>query len=378
MARAVSGALTPSLTFTTLKLLGLLFSLGTLALLVALVRRFFPERPGRQALVLALVLATPRFLLSGVMMGNDAAVLFFATLTLLVAARCAEREDDWAWTATAGVAAGAAVLAKYNALALVPVVGAAAIWPWWRRRSPGRRAALRLAVAAAAFLLVTGPWFVRNVVETGTPLPSRMDRVTDIETDRYCLYDLRPVALLETPFALAERVQPGETLPYRDHQVLTAADTSLWTKTYALWWADALYYLAQPPAWTTAARYVAAFPVCLVALFGALFGLRALLSRKRRLAPAAASWVAPLALVPVLLFLYFAFVARYPWVRMGHGRASFLLPLVAPFALCWGLGVDALTERWPGPSMRRLLLSSLAVLVALGVAYTGFLIATYF
>lgn len=83
--------------------------------------------------------------------------------------------------------------------------------------------------------------------------------------------------------------------------------------------------------------------------------------------------MAPLALTVALLALYLAFVARYPWVRMGHGRAAFLLPLLGPFALSWGLGYATLTTG-RGRAWRAVLLGSLAVLVALCVAYEAFLV----
>ena len=373
VARAATGELGAATSFAALKLLNLLLALGTLALLAALVRRFFPDGPDRllvQTLALLLALVTPRFVLSSVMMGNDSAVLLLATLALWIAAKPVA---GFGRAAALGAVVGAAVLAKYNGFALVPAAAAAVLWPWWRREATFGRAAARLAVAALVFGAVAAPWFVRNLVISGTPLPTRMARVQAIESDAYTLFDLRPLALLETPFRLAERVRPGQTLPYRDLQVLTPADTSLWTKTFALWWHDALYYLPQPaPAWT-AARYVAAFPVCLVALLGLAAGLRALGRRRGPAPPGAAGHVAALVVVLALLALYVAFVARYPWVRMGHGRAAFLLPLVGPFALSWGLGWLALTSG-RSRAVRGLLLGSLAALVALSVAYEVFLV----
>jgi hypothetical protein len=451
-ARALAGGLPASTAFTALKLLNLLLTLGTIVLLAALLRRSFPTRPGVQAAALLLALVTPNFVLSGVFVGNDSAVLLLSTLTLWLAADAPPGRAGLVRAGAVGLAAGAAVLAKYNALALVPAVAAALLWPWWRRAESLRRGLLRVAVAATLFALIVAPWLIRNVVVAGTPLPTRMARVTTVATERYTLFDWRPLELLRTPFALAEVVRPGETLPYREHQALTAADTSLWTKTWALWWHDALYYLPQPPPAWTAARYAASLPVCLTALLGVAVGWRALLRRGRpgpappgaasgpgshpgpdprgpRAAratpmsgaggvdggreaagsivaaaaaaaretpptapatapavpgtapaparpspPGAASHVAPLVLVAALLALYFAFVARYPWVRLGHARAAFLLPLTGPFALGWGLGWLALTAgrpRWT----RALLGGALAVLVALSLAYEAFLLA---
>lgn len=371
-ARGLSGALPPSLAFSTLKLLALLLSLGTLALLASLARRYFPDRPGLQLLALVVPLATPRFLLSGVMTGNDGAVLFTGTFVLWLAARGATVERrHLAWAAGLGAAAGLAVLSKYNGFALIPAV-AAGIWA--ARRGIGwRRRFVAIAVAAAAFAALTGPWFVRNIVESGTPVPTRMAWGETPDSETYSLFDVRPLALLETPFRLEEVLKPGEGLPYLTHQVLTPADTSLWTKTYALFWADALYYLHQPPAAWTAARYVLAFPVCLVALFGLLVGWRRIARGEELGAP---HRVASLVLVPVLLLLYFAFVVRYPWVRLNHGRASFLLPLLAPFGLCYALGFQALTAG-RGPWLKWLLAGSLGLLVLSVVGYEAFLLARY-
>ena len=374
-ARAVTGERSASVSYTALKLLGLLFALGTLLLISRLVRRFFPERPGLQALCIGLVLVTPLFLLTSILIGNDVAVLFFCTLALAVAA--VEEPVSLPRSVALGAVAGLAVLSKYNGFAVVPAVGVVLLWPLWRGEERWRPGLRRVIFATAAFLVLTGPWFLRNVITSGSPIPTRMERVERMDSVRYDLVRVHPIELLKTPFRLSERLQPGETLPYRGHQDLGPADRSLWTKTYALWWADALYYLAQPaPPWT-AARYVAAFPVCLVALLGLVVGWVALVRRRRPAAPGAGARVATLVLAPVLLGLYFVFVARYPWVRMGHGRASFLVPLLAPFALSFGLGFAALTDgrpRWIAGA----LLGLFGVLAVLGSAYAGFLVLHYF
>ncbi len=380
LRRDSAGEISASRAFAALKTLALLFSLGSLALLAALTRRFFPDDPSAQLVALAVAGLTPVFLLSVVMLGNDSAVLFFALLFCWLAAPGPRGGRlSRGRVALLGAVAGAAVLSKYNGFALLPAGLGVVLWRGRHEGLPARALWVRVAVAAAAFLALTGPWFARNMVATGSPIPTRMGQIETIDSERYDLFSLHPLALLRTPFELRARIAPGATRPYLAHQVLTAADTSLWTKTYASWWSDAFYYLPQPaPGWTVA-RYLAALPVCLMALAGVGLAAWALVrrprARQRGVAPVAsrAGFVAPVLLTVSLLGLYFAFVARYPWVRLGHGRASFLLPLIVPFALGVGLGYAALARR-----CRAAAIIPVALLVALTAHYALFLGTYYF
>jgi hypothetical protein len=76
------------------------------------------------------------------------------------------------WLAALGVACGALFLAEYSAGALVLVAMGYAAWRFRRR---GRWTALGLI--AGGFLLVSGPWIVRNVALTGSPVALAVQNV---------------------------------------------------------------------------------------------------------------------------------------------------------------------------------------------------------
>lgn len=74
------------------------------------------------------------------------------------------------WGAVLGVAAGMAHLARADG-PLLPAATLLALAPQLRR-APAPRTLAGLLAAAAAYLLVMGPWFARNLAVSGSPLPS--------------------------------------------------------------------------------------------------------------------------------------------------------------------------------------------------------------
>ncbi|MBN2304968.1 MAG: glycosyltransferase family 39 protein [Anaerolineae bacterium] len=88
----------------------------------------------------------------------------------LVTMGLGRESGDWRWYALSGACGGLAHLTRADGLLLVMVLVWVAFWPGggigWTRRG-------RLALAGVvAYLLIMAPWFVRNMAEIDTPLPT--------------------------------------------------------------------------------------------------------------------------------------------------------------------------------------------------------------
>ncbi len=115
---------------------------------------------GRGALAALAVLAAP---VSFATQANSLATDLAAAAGLIAAVACLLRErkdSDNRWLILSGVALGLGLGSKYTVFVPVAVVAVAAIFMH-------RRRALWLA---PGLLLFSGPWFVRNAVETGNPI----------------------------------------------------------------------------------------------------------------------------------------------------------------------------------------------------------------
>ncbi|RME56763.1 MAG: phospholipid carrier-dependent glycosyltransferase, partial [Caldilineae bacterium] len=116
---------------------------------------------------------TPQFLFVSAAASNDNAINAAAALVLWQLTRLltgpAQRWRSWRAWGLLGVFLGAALLAKLSGLALVGVVGAAALWMAWRVRS--FRLLVRAALACGLpALVLAGWWYVRNWRLYGDPL----------------------------------------------------------------------------------------------------------------------------------------------------------------------------------------------------------------
>lgn len=100
---------------------------------------------------------------------NDLLGAFWFTVVLLEVLRARAGGGWWRDGLWLGGAAGAALLTKSTAFLFLPPLAVAAAWAW--RRSGGHSRLWRTAgPALVAVLLVTGPFFARNVAWYGTPL----------------------------------------------------------------------------------------------------------------------------------------------------------------------------------------------------------------
>jgi 4-amino-4-deoxy-L-arabinose transferase-like glycosyltransferase len=76
----------------------------------------------------------------------------------------------WRWYALGGAMSGLAHLARADGVLLLVVLILAALWPWTAHSRKQRITGL--AAGVLAYLLVMSPWFVRNMHEISTPLPT--------------------------------------------------------------------------------------------------------------------------------------------------------------------------------------------------------------
>jgi hypothetical protein len=154
----------------------LLTSLGVLAF-YHLARRL---TSGWVALMFALLLALdPHFVSLSRVLGHDAPAGLFVGLSLLSFFLGLQRDDKeivspagfkWGWLIGSGVFAGLAWLSKSPAFFLVPFVGLVAVVEAWRRGTPVRVWALRLAVwGAAAWLTFVVVWPAGWTSPVGAP-----------------------------------------------------------------------------------------------------------------------------------------------------------------------------------------------------------------
>jgi Dolichyl-phosphate-mannose-protein mannosyltransferase len=100
----------------------------------------------------------------------DLPTAFFYGLAAVFLLRL-ERTCAWQDTLLVGIAAGLAAWTKNSGLLVALSIAA---WIAYRRLRPGtQRMDMRLIMLiAAAFLIVAGPWYTRNVIVAGTPVPA--------------------------------------------------------------------------------------------------------------------------------------------------------------------------------------------------------------
>ncbi|MGI9591540.1 MAG: hypothetical protein ACR2P8_09235 [Myxococcota bacterium] len=153
-----------------LRLLSLLFGVGTFLVLRRIFALLFPEEPASRLFLLAASMLAPNTLQIFSTVSNDGLSLLFASALLLVAiAIVRSREPAPAAFALAGACAGLAVLAKLTGLAAVAVAGS--LW-LLDALFAGRVRAYAwslLCFFAPVFLLLVGPFFVQNVFWYGDP-----------------------------------------------------------------------------------------------------------------------------------------------------------------------------------------------------------------
>ncbi len=145
-----------------MRLITIMFSLGTLAASYATFHNLWPQRPDLRMLAMSVVAFHPHLAQVNGMISNDNLLIVFATSTLALLVWM-ERTGWSRWRAAGlGVILGLALLTKVNGMFLALPVGVAVLS---NLRQRWRYAVLILMLVA----LIAGWWYLRNWVEYGDP-----------------------------------------------------------------------------------------------------------------------------------------------------------------------------------------------------------------
>ncbi len=139
-----------------------------------LTRALLPTEPWAAIAVASVVGFNPQFLFSSATITNDTwASALFVGAVYLVQRAC--RMDKAGWWLLAGLSIGAAALTKYSDLLVVIPTGVLFLWQLFLERKAIRwRLWLRaLLLLGIGFLASAGFWYVRNLLNQGSPVPMR-------------------------------------------------------------------------------------------------------------------------------------------------------------------------------------------------------------
>lgn len=287
--------------------------LGSLVVLITyhLGRSIFPSRYDVAFGAMVINAFAPSFLFMSSVINNDIMVTLFCSLGLLFSVRVLRGGPRLKDLLALGASTGLAILSKYNAVALIPVVAicvALAVIEVVRRRQ-----SLRLPLVGAAALLisalaVSGWWFLRSVALFGTPI-TRSPRILS-----RLLADLR---------------EPAEGFRKIDWQLLPEG-VSYFFKSY---WASFGWGNILAESWLYALMGI----LCLAAFCGLMIFF---LSKSSR----SAKWSAALLL---LAFVLFSLLAIYRTLVVDDSilRGRYALPTVSGASVLLSLGVVQLTPR---------------------------------
>jgi hypothetical protein len=163
-----------------------------------------PYEMERQAVCLVAIVFVAPLLVSSQPGGiyNDIVV---AALLLAAGALLVCGADRWPAVLVPATAAGVALGTKFTAAAMVGAL--TLVVPWFAPR--GRRVAT-LAAWTATLLLLSGVWFLRNLIETGNPLPGVEVSVGPLELPNPRMPDsFGIVEYLDVPGVWANTFRPG-------------------------------------------------------------------------------------------------------------------------------------------------------------------------
>jgi hypothetical protein len=306
---------------------------ASIALVWLVLRELWPGRPWRWLIGSAFVAAVPAAERAAAMFHPEMLDLFLTTLAILLALRLLRR-PSLALAASTGAALGLGQLVRAWAL---PILAAIAI----TLLLGGRRK--DLAVVLAVGLLIPAPWYVRQTVVYGTPLPfNRPAPHTPIWERR------------STRFYLGLGVPQVITRPYRPayvNEAIPTTYTELWGDYFGHWrWNGS----KPPPSKRVQTELTLQSLAGLLPTALALVGWLMLLARARRRQPE----LILIALVPLLgLALYAFFTISHPSADGDVLKGTYLLATTTGWAAGFAYAVTQLP--------RRLLVT---VLVALAVA----------
>jgi hypothetical protein len=328
---------------------------ATALLTLGLARIVAPGRTPLHAAAVGFASLLPVVVKTAGMYHPETLDLALSTLGLLLAARMLATERYALGGAVAlGVVLGAAQLVRAFALwTLAAVTIAFVVAAAWR--ADRRPILTALAVTVAASAVVAGPWYVRQTVDYGSPLP--FDRPAPDEP----VWSRRPVS-----FYLGLGLPDVATRPYRPAYVNEAIPTT-YTEVWGDWFGSWAWTATEgDPSASVRRELVAQNVVGLVPTVLAVAGwiLLAAAILRRRLLPAV-----PVVLLPALGLLgYLAFTISYPSSDGDVLKATYLLTTAPAWAIAFGAALDRLWSR------ERLRVPLALVLVACALVNVRFLV----
>jgi tetratricopeptide (TPR) repeat protein len=315
-----------------LRFLNLVFAAANILLAAASLRLVFPGRPRRQAIGLVLAAALPALLYVFQYPTNEALAITLSTATVYLALRVVRVERArWLDAVLLGACLGAALLAKFSALLLVPVAAAAPLLRRIERREEkaGRLVALALLSLASA-AAVSGWHYARVWARYGVPIVGNWDRAAGApwwqDPGYRTVWDYL-------------RFGPSLGAP-----LYAGLHGGVWDGLYATLWSDTLCggveSLMYRPPWSYETM-AAGVLLALLPTVGILLGAAALLVRFLRRPEAALGLILLLAFVTGSAVISMTLlVPYYATVKAFYGLVA-LVPLCALGAA----GIDLLAGR---------------------------------
>lgn len=313
------------------------WSLAIAWLAASLVARVHPDREDLSLFVFASLGALPVYLYTSTMAGNELTAALFGTLAFVVFLK---NENNTSPTLGGDVLCGAllglALLSKVSAVLVLGAVGLSLGLRLLRAESLARalpRVVTRGAILAGLAVVVASPYYVRNVVEFGTPFKMSRDNPHVVRLESIQAPGSRTwLDFVSIPLGLFEDPNP------RSEHLLH----SVWGSAYAQTWADSrLSWENLPdevqPKIQRARTVMVTLGIAptLLVLLGALLAAIDIVRGRRQ-----ATYVPVFALAAVSLvsFSYFAIAAP----QYSALKASYLLGLTLPFGLFLARGVEGL------------------------------------
>lgn len=277
----------------------------TVWLTYRLARRIFPQRPALAIGAMAIVGFNPQFLYMSGAINNDIAASAIGAALLYACVDAIGRPLTGRRAAGIGLLLGLSLLAKFNLVFMLPIVGLAL----WLARSEGgwRRFVRTSAIVLAIAALVAGWWFIRNQMLYGEP--TGVEKMNAIWGGRDPIRDF-PLALQEIPYA--------------------------WS---ALWGRFGYGQIPMPDA-----IYQSIFIVCLIGLAGLIV---AALRWRRAVEPARR---AQFAIASAATFVFAGAVFGYMTISTAGPNGRFFFPAIAALGVLLSAGLMEWLRRvkWPG------------------------------
>ena len=331
-----------------------LAAVGTVLLLLLLVRELWPGRPILHLAALGFVVACPVVFKASAMFHPEPLSLFFSTLAVALAARMlVRRKYSVAVALGIGAALAAGQLVRAWTLWTLGVVLLVLVVTLVTRRAERRAIGRALAVVATAAIALPLPWYAYQGTQYENPIFDR----PQVDAP---LWDRRPLGFyvsLGLPEVLTDPVRPSFS-----NRFAPVAYAEVWGDYFGVWhWNSSGGPPSKSEQRETVVQAVVGAPFTLLAIAGWL-ALLAFSIRRPSDEPAhlLVSLLPAAALVGVL---YFA--TAYPTTDGDTGKGSFMLTAVPAWAACFGFALDAITRRFPRLLVPLAVVLSLATIVSL-------------